>query len=329
MSLYNSGYSRSSIHLEKKNADHVFVKIGLKDFFSERRLKEIRQNIATCDVVWVMSPSHILVIPLRILTRKSIILDAGWPLADSTMTSNDSILRLLKKIQNYIADLISFHFATKIILETEIQVDKVSKKYILNKNKLKTIYTGVNESRFQDLVPVKPREIVEYRENEFVLFRGKYNREAGLLTLMDLFRNNPRITIIMAIPELPVIRDIPSNVTFINRILLDSEIKWLYENAVLALGQFGSTKRQQITIPHKYFEAAYFGCPYLSPETLALNENLIANSYIRYQESTSLEEFINHENLEKISNKSRKNYNLNLSNKKLSIEKDRILEDLR
>ena len=328
MSLYNSGYSRSSIHLEKKNADHVFVKIGLKDFFSVRRLREIRQNITTCDVVWVMSPSHILVIPLRILTRKSIILDAGWPLADSTMTSNDSILRLLKKIQNYITDLVSFQCATKIILESEIQLDRVSKKFILNKNKLKTIYTGVNESRFQNLMPVQPREIVERGANKFILFRGKFNREAGIFTIFELFRNNPRITIIMAIPELPITTDIPANVTVIDRLLLDSEIKWLYENAVLALGQFGSTKRQQFTIPHKYFEAAYFGCPYLSPETLALNEKLIANSYIRYQEFISLEELINHENLEKKGNKSKENYNLNLSNKKLSIEKEKILEDL-
>jgi hypothetical protein len=109
---------------------------------------------------------------------------------------------------------------------------------------------------------------------------------------------------------------------------LDSEIKWLYEHAVLALGQFGSTKRQQFSIPHKYFEAAYFGCPYLSPETLALNEKSIVDSYIPYQKSISIQEFIGRENLENLRKKSRTNYNLNLSNKILQIEKEKILEEL-
>jgi hypothetical protein len=328
LSLYESGYSRSSVHIEQMNPDHLFLKIRLQDFKSIDRIRTIRRSIAISDAIWVMSPSHILVIPIRFLTRKSIILDAGWPLSDSTMTSNKHLSKLLKKIHNVLIDFVSFHLASRVILESNVQINKVSSKYILRKEKLKTIYTGVKESRFQELISIQPKEINDHSENHFVLFRGKYNMESGVDTLIDIIKNNQNTSFVMAIPDLPNETKIPSNAIVIKRVLMDSEIKWLYEHAVLALGQFGFTKRQQLTIPHKYFEAAYFGCPYLSPESIALDEISIRQSYIRYQTATSLAKILNEENLEELSRKSQRNYFSNLSNKNLSIEKQKILEDL-
>jgi hypothetical protein len=275
-----------------------------------------------------MSPSHILVLPIRFLTRKSIILDAGWPLSDSTMSSNKLFFKILKKIHSFLIDFISFHLASRVILESKAQLRKVSIKYILRKEKLKIIYTGVKETRFQDLASIQPAELMDNGENHFVLFRGKYNIESGINTLIDLIKNNRNISFVMAVPDLPINTEIPSNAIVIKRVIADSEIKWLYEHAFLALGQFGFTKRQQVTIPHKYFEAAYFGCPYLSPETQALNEISILQSYIRYLKSISIAKIISEENLGEIGKKSQQNYFSNLSNKNLSIEKQKILQDL-
>ena len=131
LSLYESGYSRSSVHIENMNPNHLFLKISLQEFKTKNGIRTIRRSIALSDAIWVMSPSHILVLPIRFLTRKSIILDAGWPLSDSTMSSNKLFFKILKKIHSFLIDFISFHLASRVILESKAQLRKVSIKYIL------------------------------------------------------------------------------------------------------------------------------------------------------------------------------------------------------
>ena len=49
-------------------------------------------------------------------------------------------------------------------------------------------------------------------------------------------------------------------------------MRHLYEIATLAVGQVSEDIRLQFTIPHKVFEAGYFGTPYLTRDAAGVRE---------------------------------------------------------
>jgi hypothetical protein len=314
ISQYESSYSRSSIHVRGIGNTSFFLKIQLKDFISPSKVRHIFQKIFWSDVVCIMSPSHLLVIPIAIITRKKIVLDAGWPLSDSTMTSTDLIYRNLTKIKNYFIDFTSFNLSSEVILESQTQADRIHKKFKIHRRKMKVIYTGVDEARFRDLEEKQPKEASAAKALSFVLFRGKYNREAGIEPILDFFKNNSKLCLVLAVPDIPEKFRFPPNVIAIKRELSDAEMKWLYLNAIIALGQFGQTKRQDYSVPHKFYEAAYFGCPYLSPNKIALNEPELSSSFINCNDLNNFREFNQIGYLKEKGLQSKNNYDLYLSN---------------
>jgi hypothetical protein len=261
-----------------------------------------------------MSPSHLLVIPLAVVTRKKVVLDAGWPLSDSTMTSTDRMCRKLIKIKNYFVDFISFNLSSEVILESQTQADRIHVKFKIRQRKMKVIYTGVDEARFRNLEEKQPKEVSGTNAYQFVFFRGKYNREAGIEQILGFFKNNSNLRLVLAVPDIPEKFRFHPNVILIKRELSDAEIKWLYLNALVALGQFGDTKRQDYSVPHKFYEAAYFGCPYLSPNKIVLNEPQLSSSFVSCNDLNDFREFNHIEYLKEKGLESKNNYNLYLSN---------------
>ena len=281
LSNVRSDYSRSAVQYLGSSHQKSYLTIQIRDFFSIKKVESIIRAIREADVICIMSPGHSLTLPVRALTMKKIILDAGWPLSDSTSSNISIFARYFRKCKNVAIDFIAFHACSTLSLESESQSKRVSVRFLINRRKIKVIYSGVAEARFQDIKSEKPPELPMTISGNYLLFRGKINSEAGINAIIEFFLREKDLNLVISSPDLQDINLDSENIHLLNRYLSDQEIKWLYTNAYFSLGQFGRTKRQQRSIPHKYFEASYFGCPYVSLQSIALNERGISAGVIQ------------------------------------------------
>jgi glycosyltransferase involved in cell wall biosynthesis len=143
----------------------------------------------------------------------------------------------------------------------------------VNRKKLEVSFTGVDEEAFGQ----RGIEKEKISETFLVGFRGRYNLEAGLEILAETTRlcsNND-------ISFLVLTSNIPANIKFnANTILKNKpysskkEIRDLLNSCDVLLGQLSNHPRLNVTIPHKAFEAAIMGKPYLSARASGIQEFL-------------------------------------------------------
>ena len=222
----------------------------------------------------VASPSHVLSILVFLFLQKRPILDAGWPLFDGVVTSRREFGFLgLNVLKTYLVDFLSFHCSSTVIVESDYQRRRVSSLFLLPRQRICVVETGFDENRinhvksFADLTDI----------NTFrVLFRGGNQKEAGLGVLIAAInkgriRNKDICFHIITNTNGDYVRE-NSRVEWVSRKVTDEELFEKYLSADLALGQLSKHKRLQWTIPHKFYEAAFFGLPYLTSNSLLMSE---------------------------------------------------------
>jgi len=218
-----------------------------------------------------MSPSHYFVPLLRFWTRSPIILDAGWPLSDATVRPN--LLGKLKQARNLLVDLLAFHSASTVLLESEVQLKRCIKRFKLKKDKLSAIYTGFNEGLFDDLEGVCPPELKDWNGiGNFVLFRGKYNIESGLERINRIFTKGFNGSAVICTDKISFDYIKSPHLKIISRTLSLAEMKFVYEKSKFTISQLSNHGRLRYTIPHKIFESIYFNSPVASFGTEAIRE---------------------------------------------------------
>ena len=267
MTIGEAGYSRSWTYFngsKKLGANVEFKKIDSKKLI--KQFLQMKQQFSKDNIFVVMSPSQYLVPFVRFFLGKNIILDAGWSLFEGTVISRKrhgffgSVA-----IKNYLIDFISSHIARKIILESNLQKTFYSKLFLVRSTKCNVLYTGVDEESFQlDNSYETPPDI--FNNSRIVLFRGKYNPEAGIAVLAEATKilSKEQITFWVFCPGLPINIDFSEN-TFISREMLSkSKISKLQKSSRILLGQLAKHNRLNRTIPHKAFEAAFLATPYLT-----------------------------------------------------------------
>lgn len=269
------GYSRSWTYfnqLKSIKKDVEFVKITPPKIFQE--IYKLRKFIPRNAQIVVMSPSQYLVIPIRIIISKNIIMDAGWSLFEGTVISRKIYgCFFYKVIKTYLIDLSSSYLAKKVLVESELQLKYFKKMFRIREEKLEVLYTGVDEKAFDKqtkLIFVKDI----FANNKIVLFRGKFNPEAGLEVLAETSRilEAEPITFWISSPG------VPDNIVFSKNCLIEKkliskpEISFLLKNCTLSLGQLANHKRLSRTIPHKAFESAYMSSPYITARSKGILE---------------------------------------------------------
>jgi hypothetical protein len=199
-------------------------------------------------------------------------LDAGWPLSDATGPMRPR--RVWTQAKNFIIDFVSFHLATHTVLESLAQVRTCSRKFLVNRNKLSHIYTGVNESIFNEINEEMPHELENWEGRQgYLLFRGKYNLEAGLERIVEILTDETfKGFAVICTNKLPFQIPDSSKVIVIKRHVSENEIKYLYNNAKFAISQLSKRNRLERTVPHKVFESIYFNCPIMSYKTKPILE---------------------------------------------------------
>ena len=275
LTIGEAGYSRSWTYFngaKKLGANVEFLKINSNNLI--KQFQQIQKKVSKDCIFVVMSPSQYLVPFVRFFLGKNIVLDSGWSLFEGTVISRKryGIVGILV-IKNYLIDFISSHIAKKIILETNSQKSFYSKLFLVRRRKCFVLYTGVDEESFQsDNSYAIPPDI--FNNSKIVLFRGKYNPEAGIEVLAKatkLLRSH-KITFWVFCPGLPKQIEF-SDATIINReILSKGEISMLQNSCTISLGQLAKHSRLKRTIPHKAYESAFLATPYISADNKGIAE---------------------------------------------------------
>lgn len=297
ITIDDKGYSRSWNYYSgaKKLGENVeFFKINHKHLF--KSFLKLRTKLDPQDIYIVMSPSHYLVLFVRIFLGKNIVLDSGWSLFEGTVISrkkNGLLMNNLLKI--YIIDFIAAHFAQKIILESESQKKYYSSLFLIRKSKCFTLFTGVDEDAFTKIASNSlPPDY--FNNSKIVLFRGKYNIESGIDTLAEasMLLKDKMITFWVFCPGLPE-KFVFSKNTFVQRESINSkkELASIYDAAAVTLGQMSNHPRLSRTIPHKAFESAFLGKPYISARAAGISELFKDKSEILFFEPANSKDLAN------------------------------------
>lgn len=294
ISTISEDYSRSAVYYSYiKNLQDVkshFYKISPsgKSFF--REIFEYRKYLSSQPSprnVVVMSPSHKITCFLVFIPKTKIILDAGWSLTESAIARKNSKGRRVKILKNYCIDFLAFHAAEIVLLESQHQISYVSRKFLINPKKLIKLSTGFDETQLKsepDSHFQKKWELVkkQFADFKIITFRGKYNEESGLENLAEASQllSKERFFIIVVTDKLP------SNLVFSTRtLIIEGFLQWDELAEILKIsdfyvGQLSFNKRLANTIPHKAFEAGYFGLPYITAENSGVLESYSSSEAI-------------------------------------------------
>ena len=290
-------YSRSSVYLDGLRSKGYFPTVielkmkGIKRYSELRRaLKKIKNDNA---VYVIMNPCHILTPLVRLLVGNFVVLDAGWPLLDGLITREVNSRLSVVKIKTFLIDYFAAHFATLVLLETNEQVKHYSRKFLVSRNKCKVLFTGVNETKFTK-ANRNELEIYETNASSFkVFYRGQHTPLAAIEILAEVsfLLENHNIDFEIFSPGLPkdIVFSTKSSVHREYQKNLDAISKSFMESS-LVIGFLSSHKRLSRTIPHKAFEAAFFGKPYLTVYSLGISEFLESEIDAIFIESNNPEE---------------------------------------
>ena len=219
-------------------------------------------------IIVIMSPSHILTLFAKMITGLPIVLDAGWTLYESGALRKKMKFRLIKIIKSYLIDFISFHAADLAFVESIPQLNFTSRLLLLNKKKMKVLFTGFNENSLQEEIGNPQNEFITKYDIKlpYVLFRGMYNEESGIEEIANASQyclDIPINFVFLTSNMPPEIKLSPNSIVIKERASLE-EIAQLYRRSLICIGQVSNSSRLRRTIPHKAFEAGYFGKPYIS-----------------------------------------------------------------
>lgn len=279
-SFVGSDYSRSSTILNFESHKHVkrFMLLPTGVIRISKLLLRSRAEIRNAEALVVMSPCHVVTPFLKIISGKKVILDAGWSLTDGQLSRSRALRDFPKLMRSYLIDLLAFHTADVVVVESENQARRSSKLFCISKRKIKVNYTGLDEQAFQ-LSPVPSEKILQLDQRLSaidlgltVLFRGKINNEAGIENIVEAARIlEDEAAFILVCGKNDRVKDLPKNTILLSEVS-NAEMKAIYKRSDIALGQLSNNSRLGYTIPHKAFEAGYFGMPYVTTDSVGIRE---------------------------------------------------------
>lgn len=296
-SLAGFTFSRGSVYLKQdgERSDNDSANFEISGKFWKNLpflISGIRSIASKTSSIVVLSPSHLLVPVIKIITGRRITLDAGWSLTEAEIARWRGPKSIPRIIRSLIIDWIAFQMSSRIIVESYQQRSYISSRFFIKKSKISVLMTGFDEKNFTEKSenPIELRESKSSASRPTVLFRGSYTSEAGLELLSETTKKmeNTNIEFIVSCSHLPKGLVFGKNTKIISRRLSAREIKYLYETATLCIGQISNRPRLRHTIPHKAFEAAFFGKPYVSSDALGIREFLPKDNQCYYLNNTSV-----------------------------------------
>jgi len=297
ISILSEKYSRSAVYysyinkLEFVNSHFCKVTTSGTSFFREilKYRKYLLSQPFPRNVV-VMSPSHKITFFLLFIPKTNIILDAGWSLTESAIARRNSKGRRFMILRNYCIDFIAFHSAGKILLESQHQISYIGKRFLVSRKKMFNLSTGFDEIQLKGEPNYQFQEKWKAFKNQktdfkIITFRGKYNEESGLENLAEASHLLAKEGFFFIV----VTGKLPPNLVFSSRTLvIERFVEWDELREILTIsdfyvGQLSFNQRLANTIPHKAFEAGYFGLPYITAQNSGVLESYSPSEAIYLQ----------------------------------------------
>ncbi len=234
-----------------------------------------------CEAVIVGYTSPLLVPLARKLRTKKVIFNAIASQYEANIVSRSEDQKNILKIAKWwLMDFFSFHLSSKVLLESDAQIDYVRSLFFVPKRKLVKSYSGLNEKDFF------LEKNIEKRADFTVIFRGRFLSESGILTVIEASKiienSGVKFTIIGAgymYREVNALIEklIPRNLTMISETLPASELRKIMMSSHISLGQVADHPRLDRTLPCKLFESLALKLPYLTGRNKGALEVLTEN----------------------------------------------------
>lgn len=242
---------------------------------SSSGLRDLGRSLREADVVVVATGSQLAVPLVKTVSRAPILLDAGWPLLDGVTSRRKFGPLGLQLGKTYAIDFASASLSTFILVESSSQLIHFARRFPFTRPKLRVLPTGVDEAPLG--APVDPAR-VGASDRLRVLWRGSYNPESGMERLWEAMRylGTSDFAFTVWCHNLPdhLAECVPPGVVVDTRFHTLQEIGDVMRAHDLVLGQLSDHSRLDRTIPHKAFEAAFLGLPYLSTRAAGIEEML-------------------------------------------------------
>ncbi|MEK7180166.1 MAG: glycosyltransferase family 4 protein [Patescibacteria group bacterium] len=267
----------------RENGQEVFELIeneqGLSKYinFTHRFWK----NKYSFDVIIVGYGLPFLVPIVRFMSLQKIIFNAVSSQYEANIISRstDGPWSLIA-LKWWLVDFISFHFSSKILLESNAQINFVRKYFLVSKNKLILSWMGVDEEVFfRD-------SNIEKNQKFTALFRGRFLPESGILTVIEAAKKlEDKDVQFLIIGHGFMYREVnalmeklaPKNIEMINEKLPIEKLREKMLQCHISLGQLADHPRLSRTLPCKLFESLALGLPYLTGRNAGVLELLKEN----------------------------------------------------
>ena len=271
-----------------KNVEVSWVETSLFDLCKSFMRRDSSIIKGENNVITVCSPSHILVLPFVFFRGIRPNLDAGWPLFDGVISSRRQYGFLgFNLIKTYFIDFLAFHLSLNVIVESSEQRKRVIKRYFLSSDKVHVVLTGFDESRFSG---IHIEQVDDNHNTQQVIMRGSDQEEAGISFLIEaanLARLKNINLFFRVVTNSDEKRAFLENLKFSSNRISDVELFKEYCSSQIALGQLSNHPRINWTIPHKFFEAAYLGLPYLSASSAPMRDLAKKNCVVLFEGGNS------------------------------------------
>ncbi|MCK5021970.1 MAG: glycosyltransferase family 4 protein [Candidatus Pacebacteria bacterium] len=256
---------------EKSQGIGKYIKI-IKDFWPQRHSYD-------AVIIGLTSPHFVPII--RLIFFKKIIYNGGFSQYEANIISRATNKKMsLGALKWWIKDFISFLLSSKILLESNAQIDYIHKLFFVPRKKLIRAWAGVDEKEFFF------DKNIEKNKKFTVLFRGRFLPESGIDTVIKtakLLEKEDVYFLIIGHGFLykivnPLMEKLhPKNINMIEKTLSFNDLREKMLSCHISLGQLANNKRLSRTLPCKLFESLALKLPYLTGKNTATLELLKEN----------------------------------------------------
>ncbi len=250
---------------------------GFLKFF--RLAKKHRALTGQYDMLWVGYLSTMMVPLAWLISRKKIVFNALDSWYDRSIIDREAHSRFSPKAWGiWLFDFFAFHLSDIVLVESEQQKKFIAKKFFVKPEKLKVVFTGVDEAIFH------PDPSVAKARDFTVVFRGMFLPATGVEVVVEaakILREQDVKFIIIgwgAPREAQIKKQIAeqglTNVTLITWFLEPNELRKVMLSAHVMFGQFADHERLDRTIQNKNFEALALGMPFITRDSASNRELL-------------------------------------------------------
>ena len=268
---------------------------GLKKFWNIYKYHRKVDN--AYDILWIGYSAHILVPFARLISRKPVVFNSLLSFYEGKIVSRkQGAWYSPKGIYCWLVDFLAFNSAALNLIENQVTIDYISKKFLVPRKKLLLAWTGVNENDFfyDPTIPKLPHFTV--------LFRGALLPDCGIEYFVEaakiLANTDIKFRLMGNGLLAPKVENIlktfnSKNFEWTRERLEIGDLRKKMQETHLQIGWLSDELRSLLSIEHKTFESLALRLPFLHGRTPGIMELLKENETGFYCNLTDAQDLAN------------------------------------